>query len=120
VLQTITLRAGPTPATSPQAITLTPVTVFVGPNNSGKSRLLKELEQFCASGQVNPATLLLAKAWLAPFTEAEANSFAMAASAGQPYNAATADTLILKGRQGNMVVQRADLTAALMSPTSHG
>ncbi|MGH1569846.1 ATP-dependent nuclease [Methylobacterium sp. P31] len=30
---------------------LSPVTVFVGPNNSGKSRVLTEIDNYCSSGQ---------------------------------------------------------------------
>lgn len=35
------------------------VTIFVGPNNSGKSLALRELHQFCTSRKVNAATLIV-------------------------------------------------------------
>jgi predicted ATPase len=38
---------------------LTPVTVFVGPNNSGKSRVLMEIEMFCKRGELNSTNLIL-------------------------------------------------------------
>lgn len=43
-------RAEGLPAESTLAM---PITVFVGPNNSGKSRILTEIQQFCTSGTQN-------------------------------------------------------------------
>jgi hypothetical protein len=40
-------------------IQATPVTVFVGPNNSGKSKILREVEHFCQTGESNSSNLLL-------------------------------------------------------------
>jgi hypothetical protein len=44
MLSRITFRVGSSPAKSPLSFPLSPVTVFVGPNNSGKSRALIEIE----------------------------------------------------------------------------
>src|SRR5690606_20958694 len=44
-----------------EEIPVTPVTVFVGPNNSGKSRILREIERYCKSGQKEANSLLLSK-----------------------------------------------------------
>lgn len=38
------------PSVAPENINLTPVTVFVGPNNSGKSKILSEIHQLCMTG----------------------------------------------------------------------
>lgn len=46
-LHRITFRAGPTPAAPPLAIDVDRVVVFVGPNNSGKSLALREVESLC-------------------------------------------------------------------------
>lgn len=40
-------------------VNTTPVTVFVGPNNSGKSKLLTEIEQYCRTGQKNSSMMIL-------------------------------------------------------------
>jgi len=38
---------------------VTPVTIFVGPNNSGKSRVLSEINQYCRSGNSDSQFVLL-------------------------------------------------------------
>ena len=53
MIRTLSLKFGRAPGFQPQAICTTPVTVFVGPNNSGKSKTLKEIHQYCASGRKN-------------------------------------------------------------------
>lgn len=40
-------------------VATTPVTVFVGPNNSGKSKVLAEIEQYCRSGQKDASAVIL-------------------------------------------------------------
>jgi ABC-type cobalamin/Fe3+-siderophores transport system ATPase subunit len=48
------LKSGSSPGQSSLTIEIQPsITIFVGPNNSGKSLALQELFQFCTSGQVN-------------------------------------------------------------------
>lgn len=46
MLTHITFKAGASPGSAGLTFPLTPVTVFVGPNNSGKSRALIEIEQW--------------------------------------------------------------------------
>jgi hypothetical protein len=53
-LRRITLRAGSGPDAPPATITPGSVTIAVGPNNSGKSLLLKELKQWSGGGQEPP------------------------------------------------------------------
>ncbi|MBV9774142.1 MAG: ATP-binding protein [Gemmatimonadetes bacterium] len=50
MLRNLTLRFGPTGADFPLEFTPAPMTVFVGPNNSGKSLALREIEDFLDSG----------------------------------------------------------------------
>src|SRR5205823_5158007 len=42
-----------------ESISASPVTVFVGPNNSGKSKVLTEIEQFCRSGTKDATAVIL-------------------------------------------------------------
>lgn len=46
-------RFGRSPDSPSQVINTTPVTVFVGPNNSGKSLILREIEHYCRTGEGN-------------------------------------------------------------------
>jgi len=53
VIETIHLKFGATAESPKTTITTTPVTVFVGPNNSGKSKTLSEIQSFCQNGRVD-------------------------------------------------------------------
>ncbi len=53
------LKFGRVPSGTAEQIAATAVTVFVGPNNSGKSRILREIERFCRTGQKDANALLL-------------------------------------------------------------
>ena len=59
MIKTLKLKFGRVPLESAQTIAVTPVTVFVGPNNSGKSRVLVEIEKFCRTGQRDSAAVVL-------------------------------------------------------------
>lgn len=58
MISKIGLKFGATPESDNLEITTTPVTVFVGPNNSGKSKLLKEIFSYCKNGQQNAQDIL--------------------------------------------------------------
>lgn len=51
---------------------LTPITVFVGPNNSGKSKVLIEIETFCRNGQLNSTNVILEELDFTPLNNPEA------------------------------------------------
>jgi hypothetical protein len=51
IIETLTLRYGPTPDSDPLAIRPSAMTVLVGPNNSGKSLLLREIEHYMCGGK---------------------------------------------------------------------
>ncbi|MEX2492395.1 MAG: ATP-binding protein [Nitrospirales bacterium] len=59
MIESFRLKFGKGPGISVEDISATPVTVFVGPNNSGKSRVLAELHYFCSSGQQLPGSVIL-------------------------------------------------------------
>lgn len=55
----ITLKSGRSNGKGPQTINVAPVTVFVGPNNSGKSRALAEIFQFCRGGEIYSHNIII-------------------------------------------------------------
>ncbi len=59
MISSLKLKFGRVPGASAELIAATPVTVFVGPNNSGKSRVLAEIEQYCRSGNKDANSLIL-------------------------------------------------------------
>lgn len=59
MIKSIKLKFGRGPGLEPQELGTEPITVFVGPNNSGKSKILIEIEQFCQNGHRNANALLI-------------------------------------------------------------
>jgi predicted ATPase len=58
MISNIKLKFGSSPKKPPLETPIAPITVFVGPNNSGKSVVLKELHNFCFNGVINANTLI--------------------------------------------------------------
>ena len=54
MIKKIKLKYGRAPKAEPQVLEAVPITVFVGPNNSGKSLILSEIRNFCLTGAENP------------------------------------------------------------------
>lgn len=48
MIESFTLKAGSASGQPSASVQCTPITIFVGPNNSGKSRLLSEMKNFCS------------------------------------------------------------------------
>ena len=59
MIKSLTLKFGRGPHLSAERIDTTPVTVFVGPNNSGKSKVLTELYHYCISGSQNQSNVIV-------------------------------------------------------------
>lgn len=59
MISSFQLRFGRAPGIPASPINTTPVTVFVGPNNSGKSKVLAEIEQYCRNGQKDASAVVL-------------------------------------------------------------
>ncbi|GLU44697.1 ATP-dependent nuclease [Allomuricauda sp. NBRC 101325] len=59
MIEKIKLKSGSSQGQPNLGFDLTPITIFVGPNNSGKSRVLIEIENFCrrTHGQANDLVL---------------------------------------------------------------
>lgn len=58
MISSFRLKFGRTPGSAGVDIPTTPITVFVGPNNSGKSRVLSELGRYCESGILDAGALV--------------------------------------------------------------
>ena len=59
MIKKIKLKFGSSQTKPPLDTDLTPITVFVGPNNSGKSKVLIEIEKFCKDGTLNTTNVIL-------------------------------------------------------------
>lgn len=59
MISKIKLKFGASSESNNLEINTTPITVFVGPNNSGKSKLLREIFSYCREGYSNTQDLIL-------------------------------------------------------------
>jgi len=53
MIKDLKLKIGSQPNDQGLFFETTPVTIFVGPNNSGKSKVLTEIQEFCKAGTIN-------------------------------------------------------------------
>ena len=58
MISSFKLKFGRTPNSEGEEIQATPITIFVGPNNSGKSKLLDEIRQYCENGKNSDFVIL--------------------------------------------------------------
>ncbi len=59
MIKTVKLKFGKIRDAPPQIIEATPITIFVGPNNSGKSKVLSEIHHFCVRGSAFATDVIL-------------------------------------------------------------
>lgn len=59
MIKNIKLKFGRAEGLNPESIAAMPITVFVGPNNSEKSKILTEIQQFCTSGNRNSNNVII-------------------------------------------------------------
>jgi len=114
------LKFGRTPGATPESITVTPVTVFVGPNNSGKSKVLQEIEQHCRSGQVNAGTLILDTITFAGLDEEKAiSAINHIRQLPNPGEAQNPNHIFVGSRYGRMQVPESELQRVIQSPSEN-
>ncbi|MEN5378785.1 ATP-dependent nuclease [Sphingobacterium kitahiroshimense] len=71
MIDKIKLKSGSSQGQSNLEIDLTPITVFVGPNNSGKSRILIEIENYARNTHGQPNDLILDSIIFSKFSKEE-------------------------------------------------
>lgn len=71
MIRKINLKFGANSEQPPLSLDVTPITVFVGPNNSGKSRVLIEIENYCRRTMGQPNDLVLSQLEFVPYEKEE-------------------------------------------------
>src|SRR5690606_28705002 len=74
MIDKIKLKSGSSQGQPNLEIDLTPITVFVGPNNSGKSRILIEIENYSRNTHGQPNDLILDSLTFTPLSKNEIES----------------------------------------------
>jgi hypothetical protein len=120
MISELELKAGPTPKESGFKIQTTPVTIFVGPNNSGKSQVLREIEQFCSNGRSFQNDVVLAGMTLFPIpAERVENEIAGITLQPNPGELLQGGQIVVGSRKGRSQVAREQLKTCMINPESH-
>ena len=69
MISKLKIKFGSAPTKPALETDLTPITVFVGPNNSGKSKILIEIQNFCNNGIVSTTDVILNELIFTPLTD---------------------------------------------------
>jgi ABC-type cobalamin/Fe3+-siderophores transport system ATPase subunit len=120
LISKIRLKFGKAAGLAGDAIELSPITIFVGPNNSGKSRILAEINRFAQSGQKIGDNVMLDDVTFEGMSGSAAD-LAIDQLTGAPnHNEHLADNeIILSSRQGRMRVQREQLRSFIQNPSQN-
>ncbi len=120
MITTFKLKFGRGPGISPVSISATPVTVFVGPNNSGKSKVLAEIEQFCRSGQKNAAAVILDDLMFSGLaTDKAIEAIEHLKQAPNPGESLQVDHIFIGSRHGRQQLPLGSLTQFVQNPNAN-
>ncbi|MCC5660539.1 ATP-binding protein [Nostoc sp. XA010] len=117
MIKTIKLKFGRGSGLPSEEVVTTPITVFVGPNNSGKSKVLSEIHYYCTSGQLNVTDVILEKIEFDTFS-IEAAEEKIKKSTLQPHigEALLPDHIIVGKKGTRHQVPRQNLLNVLQNP----
>lgn len=121
MISKLRLQYGRSPKASPEAIEVTPVTIFVGPNNSGKSTILREIAHFCNTGVKPNPTLILDQLDFISLSRGEAKR-AVARLERKPREDEFVDykgQIIVESYHGRTIIGRQELTRAIENPSEN-
>ncbi len=114
------LKFGRGPGLPATSIATSAVTVFVGPNNSGKSKVLLEIEHFCRSGQKQASDVILEELTFTGLQDAQISPAIDHLRQNPKRGESVAvDRVLLGSRHGRQQVPHADLKNAIRNPASN-
>jgi len=119
MIHSLKLKFGRAPNLPPESVQTTPVTVFVGPNNSGKSKVLAEIHRFCTSGNVNTSDVIIDKIDFEPscpdVAEEKIRQVILRPNLGE----SVLPEQVIVGKRGCRIqVQKQELLNSLLNPNS--
>lgn len=74
MIDRIKLKFGASPTAAPLEFAVTPITIFVGPNYSGKSKLIREISELIQHGRATSERVIAEEIRLRAYTQHEAQS----------------------------------------------
>jgi hypothetical protein len=94
--------------------------VFVGPNNSGKSKALEEIEAYSISGQRNANNVILEDmTFLGLSRESAENAVSTLATQPNPNESIPLESVVIASRRGRYHVNREQLTSSIQNPQNN-
>lgn len=124
MITSISLKFGRTPGSNSEKIDLTPITVFVGPNNSGKSRILQEISQRLSTGQHLASEVIIDSIEYEVLTRDEVNRYFEHLQLKPTVNETINVGHVIVGRKGNRYQVTRDsffdfISNPLANPNAH-
>ena len=119
MIKSIKLKFGKSPNLEAAPIPLTPVTVFVGPNNSGKSKILSEINDFCNGGLQKAGDVILDNIEYESSSKEEAEQKIQQITLNPRPSDAIHQGNIIIGKRGNRLqISRQNLQHKIENPNS--
>lgn len=117
MIQSITLKFGRAIGAPVELLQTPAVTVFVGPNNAGKSKVLQELLRYCAEGTQNANDVILDSVKFEPFAaETAEDRISRVTLEPRPNETLRPDYIIVGKRSRRHHLPRRELVARLIDP----
>lgn len=119
MIKNIKLKFGRAQGLEPQNIETQPITVFVGPNNSGKSVVLSEIHKFCSNGSINANNKIIDSIELQGFSDADIEEkIEKVKLKPNPGEAIHPNHILVGKRQARNLVPEQEFIAALRNPNA--
>lgn len=119
MIETLKLKFGRAPGLAPVTISATAVTVFVGPNNSGKSKALREIHQYCTSGNKNANDVIIDEITFKGFSQETAEERVNKVTLKPHANEALQPDHVFVGKRGaRHQINKNQLLSALQNPNA--
>lgn len=120
MISSFKLKFGRIPGATAELISATPVTVFVGPNNSGKSKVLAEIERFCRRGEKDAGAVVLDEAsFVGLDAESALNAIERLRQPPNPGESTSVDHIYVGSRYGRQQVPQTGLSQYIQQPAAH-
>lgn len=120
MISSVKLKSGRSEGQPSEPILISPITVFVGPNNSGKSKVLTELEFYCRNGHFLADTVILDNVEFLGIDESKLNeTIALIQQNPNLGESLNADHIFVGSKQGRQQVPLNSLTFSLINPASN-
>ncbi|MHB9024099.1 MAG: ATP-dependent nuclease [Armatimonadota bacterium] len=117
MINTLKLKFGRASGLAADPISVTPITIFVGPNNSGKSKILMEIYQYCNNGKQIVNDVILDDLIFDTFSPDKINDMLLKVIQRPSANQLLTSNQVVVGRGDNRdIVSRDVLYNAMLNP----